>query len=221
MTNNPQCISREGCKNERLCQEAGYCIRPEAKTSKQQFGWLIEMRGRDGLYFSPGYRSGDKWQWVTENHDEAVRFSRKEDANRVISAFRTINTTFFQGPEWVAVEHGWHERPAAETTAVRDTGIDDVCGARLFEGDRVRVEWTAELGITEIHCIAEGIVQYMPDKITAAWFVKFDQPYRCGVCEDGVYETDSQMLVQVKEIGDECLIYFKKLGTVKTNGDPT
>jgi len=103
------------------------------------------------------------------------------------------------------------ERSQVKTKARRDTGIRDLSGLRLFEGDRVRVEWTEELGIKELNCEAVGTVEYMCDKITAAWAVKFDQPYRRSVGDDGIYEAESQILVQETEIGDECLIHFVKL----------
>lgn len=105
-----------------------------------------------------------------------------------------------------------------ETEAPRDTGILDTNGARLAEGDRVRVEWTAELGVTELYCEAVGTVAYMPDKITAAWFVQFDTPFRRSVGPEGLYESESQMLLQEHEIGDECLIHFTRL-PLKSSGE--
>lgn len=81
-----------------------------------KFAWAIERSGHSGIYFSPGKR-GDKWEWTTTAFDEAVRFVTQEDAQRVISMFRTINSTFFQGLEWVATEHGWLEPNAPETPA--------------------------------------------------------------------------------------------------------
>ena len=88
-------------------------------SSKRQSGWLLEWRGHSGVYFSPGWRKGDKWEWITTNHDEAVRFAREEDANRTKSMFRMVNSTFFQGPEWVATEHVWMDALAVETRALQ------------------------------------------------------------------------------------------------------
>lgn len=52
------------------------------------------------------------------------------------------------------------------------TGLHDKQGKEIYESDKVKCRWLAELGFTEKDCEATGIVKYMPDGITAAWHVK-------------------------------------------------
>lgn len=67
--------------------------------------WLIEMEGMH-CWFSPGYR-GDRWEWVSSDANEAMRFVRKVDAEIMISTFRRFDTTFFQNNRFIATEHVW------------------------------------------------------------------------------------------------------------------
>lgn len=113
---------------------------------------------------------------------------------------------------------------AVEATAMADTqrfdtGITDVNGKKLLEGNRVRVSWLAELGITELDCEAVGIVAYMADDFSAAWFVKFDDKFRRVIQlspggsysdDTGTYEVEYLQLVQAGS-DDDLTIHFEKI----------
>lgn len=69
-----------------------------------KYGWLIEMKpdGTPGpAYYDLGPRSPTFW---TLDHNDAMRFSRKVDAERLI-AYLGIQ-------EGIPVEHAWDETPA-------------------------------------------------------------------------------------------------------------
>jgi len=85
------------------------------------------------------------------------------------------------------------------------TGVLDVNGVHIQSGDFVRVNWLAELGITELDCEADGEVRYMSDNMQAAFFIEFDKPYIRFVCEDGNYEEERIMLMQADE--DMCISF--------------
>ncbi len=86
--------------------------------------------------------------------------------------------------------------------------IKDVNNQDINLGDKVKVSWLASLEITELDCESVGTVQYMPDGITAAFFVELDKKYERYVCEDGTYEEERIMLIQPDE---DMHIIFEKL----------
>ncbi len=90
----------------------------------------------------------------------------------------------------------------------RSTGISDESGLPIFEGDRIKVRWLAELGITELDCEADGTVVYKADNFTAAFFVKLDEEYKRYVFEDGHYACEMHALCQTSH-DDDCTIHFK------------
>jgi hypothetical protein len=81
---------------------------PENETAIEwDFVWLIES----DLGGSPSYWNGSS---LSPDHDCAVRFARKEDAQRVIDGGRAgsvLGSTV--APMCKAVEHGWMKAPAA------------------------------------------------------------------------------------------------------------
>jgi hypothetical protein len=114
-----------------------------------------------------------------------------------------------------AVIEAWNRRfpdaPVERLAQVAEkvsTHVKDRNGRAIFTGDRVRVEWDEDLGICELHLVADGVVRYMSDGIVAAYFVEFDTPIKRGVCEDGIYECDRLMLIQAD---DEMCICFEVL----------
>ncbi len=91
-----------------------------------------------------------------------------------------------------------------------NTQVKDLNGKPIYEGDRVRVTWTADLGIKEIDCQSTGTVRYMHDGIVAAFSVVFDKKYArnidIGIREEdfeSVYETENMELIQADE--DMCV----------------
>jgi hypothetical protein len=93
-----------------------------------------------------------------------------------------------------------------------DTGIKDGNGQPIISGARVKVCWQEDIGITELDLEATGVVKYMADGLTAAFFVEFDKPIHMGVCEDGHYRCERQMLIQAN---DDCCINFTVLDDVR------
>lgn len=76
-----------------------------------EFAWLIELSGfTRPLYFSPGW-GANEWHWICTSPDDAVRFPRKIDAQRVINLFQRLDAEIMKEAGWQAVEHGWIARP--------------------------------------------------------------------------------------------------------------
>lgn len=107
---------------------------------ERESAWLIEMPGLD-LYFSPGYRSG-RWEWMSPDHNEAIRFARKQDAERLRAHLNKFNTTFFSNPNaFVATEHIWAQLGSALSaplarrveTGPSNEGLADTQAARSSE----------------------------------------------------------------------------------------
>lgn len=88
------------------------------------------------------------------------------------------------------------------------TGVKDKNKKKIYGNDRVKVVWTAELGITELDCEAVGTVKYMPDGITAGWFVVFDRKYTENINCEMTYE---EKWVELVQANDEMTISFEIL----------
>lgn len=81
--------------------------------AQRETAWLIEFETGNN-WFSPGWRDEKRlggvvptWHWISPDVNQAVRFSRKDDAERVILSLRKFNTTFFDRSKFIATEHVW------------------------------------------------------------------------------------------------------------------
>jgi len=88
------------------------------------------------------------------------------------------------------------------------TYVKDINNKEIYEGDRVKVEWTAELGVTELDCEAVGTVRY--EKKFASFNVIFDEKFYRKVGEDGVYEQKTMQLGPSNE--DDVCVSFEIIG---------
>jgi len=83
---------------------------------------------------------------------------------------------------------------------------------KIFEDDRIKVRWLAELGITEFDCETVGTVKYLTELgETAGWYIVFDKPYIRRVDKNGDYEEDKLHLVQ---FNDDMTINYEKIGNI-------
>jgi hypothetical protein len=84
--------------------------------------------------------------------------------------------------------------------------VTDKNGNDIREGNVVKVNWTAELGITELECEAIGIVRYVRE-LSSFWVI-FDTPYTRQVSSEGEYEATGIDIIQADE---DMLISFEVL----------
>lgn len=89
------------------------------------------------------------------------------------------------------------------------TGLKDIKGAEIYEGDRVKVYWLAELGITELDCEEVGTVKF----IDCRFIVEFDTAYKRTVMDDGFYEAEYMELTEAS-YEDECSLEFTVIGNI-------
>jgi len=85
--------------------------------------------------------------------------------------------------------------PCKLSTIRRETGVKDVNGNAIYEKDRVRVHWLEFVNWSKHEFERDGIVEYMADGMSAAWFVRFDK----SVIVRGSYECEFKMLLQTEE----------------------
>lgn len=68
--------------------------------------WLIELANNDGTVLAPAHYFGlDERGWTTD-HQTAIRFCRKEDAERAIQLLRGFIYTG-TGEKVIPTEHRW------------------------------------------------------------------------------------------------------------------
>jgi uncharacterized phage protein (TIGR01671 family) len=93
------------------------------------------------------------------------------------------------------------------------TDVIDKNGVKIFEGDRIKVFWLAELGITEFNCQTIGTVKYLTELgETAGFYVVFDELFvRKVLDEDGYYEEEKQPIVAFNE---DLTISYEVIGNI-------
>lgn len=75
-------------------------------------GWLLERIKRDGTVFAPAEYFGEgSHLHMTTDHMKAVRFSRKEDAERLKAILSDTLPIFTFPKEMAATEHQWDVGP--------------------------------------------------------------------------------------------------------------
>lgn len=71
----------------------------------EERGWLIEVAQWARHSASPQYWGGVGGRW-SDNHSDAVRFARKEDADRVRKTLREPHD--WEAAKTISAEHSWH-----------------------------------------------------------------------------------------------------------------
>jgi hypothetical protein len=64
-----------------------------------EFAWIIERKAYS-TQIEYGYFSNETYSWTANSHT-AIRYSRKEDADRVIDALKLVGA--------YPAEHGWEQ----------------------------------------------------------------------------------------------------------------
>jgi len=133
------------------------------ETATRQTAWLIEFSNRDG-YFSPGWRSIEHWQWTDDDPNNAMRFARREDAERMAAHLHRFNTTFFQGSQPFAAEHIW--MGSVVETEPRPSSLADQIRAAQERIAQWPADVRAALGLaveTKPRCLCnQGFVETCP-----------------------------------------------------------
>lgn len=71
---------------------------------------------------------------------------------------------------------------------MQHTGCDDYLGRAIYESDIVKVNWLAELGITEIDCEANGVIKW--DKDEAKFYVELLNEFKSTPIKDMEYNVN-------------------------------
>lgn len=92
--------------------------------------------------------------------------------------------------------------PCRLSTLRKDTDVRDVNLQKIYEGDRVKVHWL-KFCESESEFEKEGVIKYMADGITAAWFVEFD-----GIIKVEEYEEkENEVLLQTEHMDGNDIVF--------------
>lgn len=105
-------IDRAFALGQRQSAQPGYVERVEAKS--MEYGWVIEHH-RSPVH-SPEYWVGNGWD---RDHLRAIRFARKDDAQRSLDGFDEDDPLPGEQPHRIA-EHGWGPTSVIRTPATSD-----------------------------------------------------------------------------------------------------
>lgn len=141
----PETRDEPHCDHEKLLSvnADGFCLicgeNVLAESGGTTFGWLLEMTefSKRPIYFSPGW-NGVEWHWITTDPNIAVRFSRKEDAERLMNLFPRLVVAILTEEKWRAVQHGFMGSPVKTGASrcnhppeARDLTFCRICGATV------------------------------------------------------------------------------------------
>lgn len=92
--------------------------------------------------------------------------------------------------------------PCKLSTLRKYTGVRDVNLKKIYEGDKVKVHWL-KFCESESEFEKEGVIKYMADGITAAWFVEFDEIIKVGEYE----EKGNELLLQTEHMDGNDIVF--------------
>ena len=82
-------------------------------SDRTQYGWLIENGKKQGEGLAYRFIDNDNGGWGgwTEDHNKAIRFARREDAEQF---------AHHDEDAWRIVEHGWDAPPSSDGRAPKE-----------------------------------------------------------------------------------------------------